>query len=246
MSRFIFQKYIKKDVTYCEWETTAYNGRIVNNEFVNITFYNPRNAMCVFPKTKEKESIDIISKCFENTKYLRLNSLETAFHNPNMIVHPIGVVLSASRIEYSNGEFWMYKEAFTPSIVNVIEKFDEQKNAILKKVGCQPLSYFEAAKWRNEVDLSKDAMEVFKSFAESSNKGPTKLSHRYLMEDVPMGLVLFSSIGRVLKLSTTIADSIIELSSALLKKDFNKEGRHIENLLGKNNISEEELIKSLY
>ena len=38
MGSLIFKKYIDKDVTYSEWETTAYNGRIVNNEYVRISF----------------------------------------------------------------------------------------------------------------------------------------------------------------------------------------------------------------
>lgn len=245
MSRFIFQKYIKACVTYSEWETTAYNGRIVNDEYVNITFYNPRNACSIYPIENKEYVINILYSLFSNTKYLRKNSLETAFHNPNMIVHPIGVVLSASRIEFSKGEFWMYREAFTPSVINVINKFDDEKNKILKEVGCEPLSYFEAAKWRNVEDLSIDAMDSFKFFADSSNKGPTKLRHRYLLEDVPMGLVLLSSIGKVLNIETTIADSIIGLASALLQKDFISEGRKISDLLENENLSPEELISKL-
>ena len=49
MGSFIFKKYIHKDVIYSEWETTAYNGRIVDSMYVRITFYNPRNAISVLP-----------------------------------------------------------------------------------------------------------------------------------------------------------------------------------------------------
>ena len=33
MGSLIFKKYITKDVTYSEWETTAYNGRIVDGSY---------------------------------------------------------------------------------------------------------------------------------------------------------------------------------------------------------------------
>ena len=149
MGSLIFKRYITKNVVYSEWETTAYNGRIMDSSFVRITFYNPRNAISVLPQKEKSNVLSVLSGLFDNTRYLRANILESAFHNPNMIVHPIGILFSASRIEYSNGEFWMYKEGYTESVVRVISYFDQSKNEILRKFGCEPLDYFEAAKWRN-------------------------------------------------------------------------------------------------
>ena len=237
MGSLIFKKYIDKNITYSEWETTAYNGRIVNNEFVRISFYNPRNAISVLPVAKTQEVLDMLSTCFDNTKYTRKHILESAFHNPNMIVHPIGIIFSASRIEYSNGEFWMYREAFTPSVINVIKAFDVEKNKVLHAFGCDSLDYFEAAKWRNEEDLSIDAMAVFRSFADSSNKGPSFINHRYLIEDVPMGLGLYVSIAKLVGVNTSIQDGIIALASALLNKDLNASARTIQYLLGKKEVT---------
>jgi len=245
MGSLIFKKYIHKDVVYSEWETTAYNGRVMNNEFVRITFYNPRNAISVLPQVKGQEVLDIFSKCFDNTHYLRHHILESALHNPNMIVHTVGTLLSASRIEYSEGEFWMYKEAFTPSVINVIKSFDKEKNKILNVFDCPSLDYFEAAKWRNTDDLSIDAMEVFRSFAESSNKGPKSLQSRYLTEDVPNGIGLFISIGKIVGVDTSIPEGIMSLACALLQTDFRTNARTIEKLLGKENVTLEDINKAI-
>ncbi len=241
MGSLIFKKYIKKDVIYSEWETTAYNGRIMDGSFVRITFYNPRNAISVLPSCKGQEVLDKLSQLFDNTKYFRKNILESALHNPNMIVHPIGILFSASRIEHSGGEFWMYREAFTPSVVRVIQAFDRHKNKILEAFGCDPLDYFEAAKWRNEEDLSIPAMDVFRSFGESSNKGPSFIDHRYLNEDVPMGLGLYISIGKVLGHDTSIQESIMTLASALLGKDLKAKSRTIQYLLEKEKVTIEDI-----
>lgn len=245
MGSLIFKKFIKKEVVYSEWETTAYNGRIVNNDYVRISFYNPRNAVSVLPTSRTQEVLDIFAKCFDNTKYTRKHILESAFHNPNMIVHPIGILFSASRIEYSNGEFWMYREAFTPSVVNVIKAFDLGKNKVLQAFGCEPLDYFEAAKWRNEEDLNIDAMAVFRSFADSSNKGPSVIDHRYLNEDVPMGLGLYTSIARIVNVDASIQEGIISLTSALLNKNLRKEARTIQSLLGKDIVTPQDIIKAI-
>ena len=158
-----------------------------------------------------------------------------------MIVHPIGIIFSASRIEHSKGEFWMYKEAFTDSVINVIRAFDKSKNELLQAFGCEPLDYFEAAKWRNATDLSVDAMTVFRSFAESSNKGPSFINHRYLNEDVPMGLGLFISIGKIIGIDTSIQESIMALASALLGKSLSGSARTIQYLLGRNVVTQEDI-----
>lgn len=244
MGSLIFKKYIHKDVTYSEWETTAYNGRIVDSMYVRITFYNPRNAISALPSSRVQQVVDIMSKCFPNTKYTRKHILESALHNPNMIVHPIGIIFSASRIEHSHGEFWMYKEAFTESVINVIKAFDVQKNKILNAFGCDSLDYFEAAKWRNEEDLSIDAMDSFRSFANSSNKGPSFINHRYLNEDIPMGLGLFISLGKIVGVDTSIQEAIMALASALLGKDLKENARTIQYLMGKESVSIQD-IKSI-
>lgn len=241
MGSLIFKKYIQKDVLYCEWETTAYNGRIVDQLYVHVTFYNPRNAISVLPVAATEQVLSVFSKMFDNTHYTRRHILESAIHNPNMMVHPIGILFSASRIEHSGGEFWMYKEAFTESVVHVIHAFDKQKNQVLQAFGCEPLNYFEAAKWRNEEDLSIDAMEVFRSFSNAANKGPSTIHHRYLTEDVPMGLGLYTSIGRVAGVDTSIADAIMTLSSALIQKDLRAEARTIEFLLGKEQVTTQDI-----
>lgn len=245
MGSLIFKKHIDKDVVYSEWETTAYNGRIVDSMYVNITFYNPRNAISVLPVSKTAEVLEIFKGCFKNTRYSRNNILESALHNPNMIVHPIGLLFSTSRIEYSGGEFWMYKEAFTPSVINVIKSLDVQKNRILNAFGCDSLDYFDAAKWRNEEDLSIEAMAVFRSFAESSNKGPSYINHRYITEDVPVGLGLFISIGKIVGVDVSIPEAITSLASSLLRKDLKKESRTIEYLLGNMNPSMEDIERAI-
>lgn len=245
MGSLIFKKYIHKDVIYSEWETTAYNGRIVDSMYVRITFYNPRNAISVLPVSKTEEVLGLFSKCFDNTKYSRKNILESAMHNPNMIVHPIGILFSASRIEYSRGEFWMYKEAFTDSVIRVINAFDRSKNELLNAFGCDSLDYFEAAKWRNATDLSLDAMTVFRSFAESSNKGPSFINHRYLNEDVPMGLGLFISIGDIVGVDTSVQKAIMSLASALLGKDLSVYARTIQYLLGSASVDIEDINKAI-
>ena len=80
-------------------------------------------------------------------------------------------------------------------------------------------------------------MQSFREFAECSNKGPAKIDCRYISEDVPMGLGLFSSIGKVVGVDVAIQESIITLTSALTGKNLREDARTIQYLLQKENVT---------
>lgn len=231
MGAMYFKRHCRsKEIVLAEGESMPYDARIVDERTVRILFRNVRNALSFLPVAKRSEGLDIAGRLFETYKYARGNILESAMHNPNLIVHTVGTILSASRIEYSRGDFSMYEEAFTPSIWKVISRLDAEKNSILEFFGCPRLDYLDAARWRNEEDLSKDPKLVFESYSRSGPKGPSNLSTRFIHEDVPMGLVLMSSIGRQFGIRTPVADSLINIACALTGIDFWAKGRTVAGL----------------
>lgn len=222
-----FRQYIfDESVIIAEGESTPYDARIIEPGTVTILFKNVRNALGFLPQNQSSQGLAIASNLFDTYRYLRSNVIESALHNPNLVVHTVGTIMSASRIEYSKGEFWMYKEAFSPSIWNLITKLDEEKNTVIKKYSGVPASYLDVAKWRNEEDLTKDSLDVFKSYGEDGGpKGPTTIYSRYLLEDVANGLVLLSSFGSLAGVQTPVTNALIEIASSLVNIDFRRIGR---------------------
>jgi len=228
---------------YAEGESTPYDARLQNDNIVKILFKNVRNALAFMPLAGKDEGLQLANALVETYQYSRINIIESALHNPNLIVHTIGAIMSASRIEYSQGEFWMYREAFTPSIWNIIELLDHEKNAVISRLGCEPLSYLDACKFRNEIDLSKEAFSVFQEYALSGGpKGPNTVNSRYIYEDVPMGLCLLKSLGIHLHIETPICDALISIACALLQHDFRSEGRTLEDLGFSTNSSASDIL----
>ena len=221
MGSAVFAQYSKsRDVIFAEGESTPYDARIVAPGKVQILFKNERNAIA-FLESKNNDKLSIVDQLLGRHKYLRTNIVESSLHNPNLIVHTVGSIMSASRIEYSNGEFWMYKEAFSPSIWNIIKKLDEEKNHVIQAYGGKSMAYLDACRWRNEKDLSIDSYEVFKNYAKQGGpKGPDSLDTRYIYEDVPMGLCLLENLGKHKNIATPIASSLISLASALKNTDY--------------------------
>ena len=59
---------------------------------------------------------------------------------------------------------------------------------------------------------------------------PPSLQHKYVVEDVPCGLVAMSGLGRAAGVATPVIEGLIALTSAMLGRDLRAEGRNLEQL----------------
>ncbi len=236
LSTAYFNKY-RSDINLiiAEAESSPIDCRIISPGEVKVLFKNVRNPVGIYPIERREEAMEILSKLDYN--FTPLDSVvEAALHNPNLIVHTVGAIMSIPRIEYTKGEnYWMYREVFTPSVWNLVEQLDNEKMEILKALNLNPVSYVEACKFRNSENLQVDAKKVFFDYAHNSSpEGPTVSNSRYITEDVPEGLVLLESLGKLLKINTPICSALIDIASACLNTNFREVGRSIDRLGAEN------------
>ena len=228
-----------KNLIIAEAESSFIDGRIMEPGYFRVGFRNVRNPIGIYPVARREEAIKKLDQLRERFVYLD-SVVEAALHNPNLVVHTVGSVMSIPRIEKSHGDFCMYHEAYTrdnPSTWKILEALDAEKMNVLEKLGFSRISYVEACKYRNSLDDSIDAKEVFLNYAEMDTraKGPTKVDSRYISEDVPQGLVMLEALGKSLGVSTPIVSGLIEIAGAALGRDLRAEGRTPEGL-GLDNI----------
>lgn len=155
--------------------------------------------------------------------------IESALHNPNMVLHTVGAIMSLPRIEYSDGNFCMYREAYSRknnSTLNLMLRLDNEKKTVVEALGGKAVDIFKAGGFRG------DPMESFYSYSESSDRAisPTSTHSRYILEDVSEGLVLLESIAQHIGVATPIASSLITIASSALGIDFRTNGRTVEKL----------------
>lgn len=228
-----------KDIIIAEAQSSFIDGRISSPGNFQVGFRNVRNPIGIYPSSRRDEAIEKLDKLDERLVYLD-SIIEASLHNPNLIVHTVGSVMSIPRIEKAAEDFCMYHEAYTRKNIStwkILDALDAEKMNVLEHLGYERIPYVDMCKYRNSLDYEIDGKEVFLEYAEMDTraKGPSKVDSRYISEDVPQGLVMLESIASYLGLETPIATSMIEIASAALGRDLRKEGRTIEKL-GAHNI----------
>jgi len=144
-------------------------------------------------------------------------------------------VCNAARIELGERPFFLFgRRENTPSVVRLIGRIDRERMAIGKALGLRQWTLEEEimmVKWNPHGETSVlplyDAIHT--PFLEVC-AGPYTLDTRHLQEDIPYGLVTYSSLGRMLGVPTPVTDAIITLAEELLQKDFRAMGRTVESI----------------
>lgn len=228
---YILKHCPQKALTIVEGESSPIDCRISGPGHIRVGFRNVRNPIGVYPKAHIPAIKDRLDSLQYSYVYLS-SVIEAALHNPNLIVHSVGAIMSIPRIEKAKGDYCMYREAFTPSVWRILESLDDEKMQVLGKLWLPPIPYVEACKQRNSFDDEKDAKEVFFEYAASPYraKGPVKVDTRYISEDVPQGLVMLEALGQRLNIKTPICTALIELAGVALGRNMRAEGRTLERL----------------
>jgi len=178
------------------------------------------------------------------------NAIDSILVDYNAITHTPPMVCNAGRIESGDKDFHLFgKKENTPSVVRLIEKIDRERMAIGQKLGLKQYTLEEEilmVKWNaNGEDYVLPLYDAIHTPFLEVCEGPFNLDVRHLTEDIPYGLVTFSSLGKMLGVPTPVSDAIIKISEVLLDRDFWSMGRTVEALGFDPSWSEAQLTKYL-
>ncbi|MGI6486113.1 MAG: NAD/NADP octopine/nopaline dehydrogenase family protein [Tepidanaerobacteraceae bacterium] len=163
------------------------------------------------------------------------NAVDTLLVDYNAITHTPPMVCNAARVELGEKDFHLFgvKEC-TPAVVNLIEKIDRERIAIGEKLGIKQYTLEEEirlVKWnRGGVDEVLPIYEAIHTPFLEVCEGPFTLEARHLTEDIPYGLVTYSSLGKMVGVPTPVSDAVTTIAEGLLNRDFWKMGRTVEEL----------------
>jgi opine dehydrogenase len=236
------QKKVKKEVAFAESCTLPYGARLKGPGHVSVLINAVILPTGVFPSKKTGEVIPKLKQFYPMIIPAR-DVLEAAINNPNPIVHPVATLLSATRIEHSKGEFYLYAEGMTPSVARTYESLNQERLSICKALGYK-LHHWDNLEFKDynlgeteeecryrilntsmDAAFGKDGI-----YAGIKMKGPEHLKDRFMTEDVPYGMVLLSTLGDLLGIPTPTHDAVIQLASVINRTDYWKTGRGMKQL----------------
>ena len=215
----------------CESNNLAFVCRQLRPGEVRIFRKTKYLTLGVLPSMHSFEVFDIVRQVYPFMK-LADNVLESGMLNPNLVLHPAGMVMNAGWIESTGGNFNYYSQGITPAVARVMEAFEEERLAICNALGVKTLDFLRY--YKESGYTSPEASGIYEAvrFSEPNKdiRAPPSLDHRYLSEDVGFGLVPLRAIAKIANVRTEVIDALIHLSSALTGVDYFKEGLSAEKM----------------
>jgi opine dehydrogenase len=232
---------IKLDITISEFAALPYATRIVGPNTVKVFGRRAVLSIGVFPSNKVERVAKIMNDLYPGIQLMR-DVFEAGLSNPNPTLHCLGVLLNSGRIEYSHGEFYYYEEGMTPGVCRAIEAIDQERINIGKALGLNIISLKDTYPIMKYGPKGENLWQVIRGVEPLIGiKGPSDLKSRYITEDVPIGILCYSQLGRRLGIDVKLMESVIYLASAILDMNFIKNGRTIKKC-GINNMEAYEMI----
>jgi len=183
----------------------------------------------VFPSARAKSALERIRELFPATRAC-VDVLDAALTNVGPVIHPPLVLVNAASIDA--GRFDIHADGTSVSARKLIEAVDGERVAARKGIGYPPphydmaTTYYDAAR-ANEGLYGAGAKA--KLVASGLWSEELTYAHRYVSEDVALGLTLLESAGRMAGVPTPAVSGLLGVFGALLGRDLTG-GRALDHL----------------
>jgi opine dehydrogenase len=175
--------------------------------------------------------------------------LYTGLDNMNATLHVVNMVGNIGRLEATGNAYRFYAEGYTPSIVRLLEALDGERLAVAKAYGVEVPGIHE---WLTRT-YGFDEPSLRETFHRLTHDGrgpyqwtptPKSMEHKYVVEDVPCGLVPMAALGGAAGVPTPVIGGLVAIASALTGRDFTAAGRTLD-ALGLAGLGVEQIIARL-
>jgi opine dehydrogenase len=218
------------DVTFAETGTLPYLTRKHGELVVAITRRATRLPTGMFPARNDAAARSVISGAYPSIEPSE-DALSGALMNAGPIIHPPLIIMNAGPIEHF--EHWdIHNEGTQHSIRRVTDQLDGERVAIREALG-YGAPHFPLADHYNPDGA--EWMYGRKAHSQLVDSGEWRedlnlREHRYMREDVALGLAFLASAGRFANVATPVASGLLALGGAICGEDFNRSGRTLERL----------------
>jgi opine dehydrogenase len=218
-------------VSFAETGTLPWLSRKHRPFEVAITIRAKRLPVGVFPLKDAGRALDVIGRAFPGVIEPCGDALSGALMNAGPIIHAPLIIMNAGPIEHF--ERWdIHKEGTQTSIRRVTNALDAERIAVREGLGYGgphfPLAHHyatEGEQWmygRGSHDRLTDSGDWRERIVLTE--------HRYMREDLRLGLSLLVSVAELAGVATPLARAFLAIGGAICGEGFMKHGRTLASL----------------
>ena len=197
---------------------------IVHKKFLQIASFPGNRIAAVFPR---------LAPLFPHAVAVP-SIASTGFTNANAMLHVANCVANAGKID--RGEAYkFYAEGVTPSVARLYGAINAERVAVAASLGADVPNledWFERTYGVRGASLS-ETCQLLTANSDGPYQAtgtPSSWTHKYIAEDVPVGLMPMSALGRAAGVPTPAIDAVILLAQTLAGQDFAGEARTLERM----------------
>ena len=215
------------DISIGETGTLPYLARKHGPREVAITTRATHLPTGIFPARNRDAAIAVLQRAYPSVLPVE-DGLSGALMNAGPVIHPPLILMNAGPLQHFP-EWDIHNEGTQPAIRSVTDALDQERIALREALGYKP-SHFplrdhyekdewmysntrkalvDSGDWREDIDLQ---------------------THRYMREDLAMGLSFLVSVANWAGVPAPIAEGLLGMGSAICGEDFRAGERSFEAL----------------
>jgi opine dehydrogenase len=156
------------------------------------------------------------------------STIVTSLSNVGMVLHCAPVLMNIGWIETGKVDFKYYYDGISPSVAHFLEKIDNERIAVAKALGYKVESTLDWLRRTYKVTGSNFYECIRNNEAYKEIDAPHSIKHRYLLEDIPCGLVPIENAAIQIGVNVPNITTVIDLACSVLDTDFRKTGRRYQ------------------
>lgn len=219
----------RRPFAFAETATLPYLTRKAGPAEVRVAVSATNLPVGVFPASRTEAALDRLKALYPAARPC-VDVLDAALANAGPVIHPPLVLLNAGAID--RGRFDVHVAGTTPTIRRLIDAVDAERVAAREGWGYPP-PHYELATYYDESRAGAGfygagaRARVARSGIFDETLG---FDHRYVTEDVVLGLSLFESAARTAGVDTPAVSGLLQVFGVLLARPLGGGGRALEGL----------------
>jgi opine dehydrogenase len=227
MARWVREAGSRSHVSWAETGTLPYLARLHGPNEINVTIRAVRLPTGVYPYNESARALEVIRAAYPSVHACG-DALSGALMNAGPIIHPPLVVMNAAPLQH-HARWDIHSEGTQPAVRAVTDRLDAERIAVREALGYGAPHYPLADHYTTDRWMYGDAHRKLQKSGDW-REHIDLTSHRYITEDIELGLSLLASVARWAAVDAPVSHGLLALAGAWLGRDLRAGPRSFDAL----------------